>query len=131
MSSYPFPSPGLHLLLTGLRHGDFDKAEPTGYRAYDEGCCLCKRRANDKMAEVRFSFPREVTLRGTDIPFDLTVEMAKLCLPCLVKLGDMLGERAKDLQPLMAFARQRIEADKATVYVPAAIEDDGDSGKAI
>jgi hypothetical protein len=127
VNDYPFPSAGLDLLLTGLRHGDFDKAEPTSYRSY-ENCGVCKRKFSDKAAEVRFTFPREVSLKGTDIPFDLVVATTQLCLPCLVKLGDTLGDRAKDLQPLMAFARQRIEADKATVYVPVALE--GDSEKA-
>lgn len=120
MNAYPFSSPGFELLLSGMSHGDFDKAAESSYMY--ESCQLCKRKFVAK--EVRFVYPSKVELKGTDLPFDLSVDDSKMCLLCFVKVGELMGSAAASLKPKLEYAALRIEQDKPSIYVPAALADE-------
>ena len=116
MSEKPSGSARTDLLLMVLQMGQFEKNSEV-HNSW-EGCVLCDKKFRSD-AEVIFCFPRKVSLSGTDLPFDITTETGKLCLPCLIKLGDALPGKA--LQEVMAYAKNRYAKDTPKVYVPEAL----------
>lgn len=125
MNGNPSGSPRTDLLLMVLGMGEFEKNNET--RNSWEGCVLCtkKFRSDD---EVVFCFPQKLTLGGVDLPFDIRTETGKVCLPCLIKLGEALPGKA--LQDVLAYAKSRYEKDKPKVYVPEVLADPDGSPKA-
>jgi hypothetical protein len=120
MNGNPSGSPRTDLLTQVLSMGQFDKHSGSSY-SYDS-CEVCKKKFKVEH-EVIFHFPQKLTLSGADLPFDIRTETGKLCLPCLIVLGEAL--QAKNLEDILAYAKARYEKDKPKVYVPEVLAGDG------
>lgn len=121
MKEKPSGSAKLDILVLALQSGQFEKTTGNSY-SYD-GCELCEKKFRTEH-EVVLLYPKSVKIDGLDMPFDITTESGKLCLPCLIDLHKVLPSGDKSLQSIVEYAQARIERDQAQIYVPQAIADE-------